>query len=203
MSDSEAAARDGPAAGGPFHFTGAMRALMADMASVCEEFAHVDMSRVAVIFTQARHGRLDGEWAGIYPLRFPGGERRATIRGRVYEMPQVMVGAREALYVVTFTLPRFLNVRFEEKLGAVAHEMYHMSPRFDGDLRRFEGGKPYHTGSRRRFEAAMYRIAEGYLRATARPELHAFLRCNFGELVARHGGIVGLRMRAPNPQRIA
>ncbi|MFW6108717.1 MAG: hypothetical protein ACOC8D_02775, partial [bacterium] len=80
----------------PFHFTDAMRALMTDVVAVCAEFEHVDMSRVQVMFSQARHGRLDGQRAAIYPLRFEGGSRRTTKRGRVYEMPQVMCGEQEA-----------------------------------------------------------------------------------------------------------
>ncbi|MFW6108347.1 MAG: hypothetical protein ACOC8D_00895, partial [bacterium] len=77
-----------------------------------------------------------------------------------------------------------------------------ISPRFDGDVRRFAGGKPYHTGSQRRYNQAMRRVADDYLARTDRPELHAFLRLTFGELVERYGGVVGLRMRAPNPYRV-
>ena len=90
----------------------------------------------------------------------------------------------------------------DEKLTSIAHEMYHMSPRFDGDLRRFAGGKPYHTGSQRRYDAAMSRIAASYAQRTTRPELHAFLRHSYSELLEAHGAVVGLRMRAPHPRRV-
>jgi predicted metallopeptidase len=187
----------------PFDFTRAMRPLMADMAEVCEELRHIDMSRVAVVFSQARHGRLDGMRAAVYPLRFAGGARRARLRGRLFEMPRVTVEGHEALYVVSYTLPRFLNLSLDEKLTSIVHEMYHISPRFDGDLRRFAGGKPYHTGSKRRYDAAMARIARRYVAQTRRPELHAFLRHTFRELLEAHGAVVGVRLRAPNPRRIA
>jgi len=183
-------------------FTAAMHALMADIAATCDELYHVDMSRVVVMFSQARHGRLDGVRASIYPLRFAGGARRAEMRGQRWEMPRVMAGEQEALYVVSFSLPRFADLPLAEKLASVVHEMYHMSPRFDGDLRRFAGGKPYHTGSKRRYNEAMAAIAERYVARTSRPELHGFLRKSFAELQDEHGGIVGLRMRAPNPRRV-
>ena len=186
----------------PFDFTRAVHALMTDMTEVCRELRHIDMSRVEVIFAHARHGRTDGVRAKIYPLRFEGGARRATIRGHLFEMPPVTRAGKEALYVVSFTGTRFLNLSFDEKMVTIVHEMYHISPSFDGDLRRFAGGKPFHTGSQRRYDAAMSRIAEGYLPQTKRPDLHAFLRHDFRELVARHGGVVGLRMRAPNPRRV-
>lgn len=186
----------------PFNFTDAMRPLMADIAATCEELQHIDMTRVAVTFTQARHGRSDGVQATMHPLRFEGGERRKTTRGRIYERPRVLVDGREALYVITYTLPRFLNLSLDGKLATIVHEMYHASPRFDGDLRRFAGGKPYHAGSQKRYDAVMHRIAQDYVQRTSRPGLHAFLRHTFAELVAAHGGIVGLRMRGLNPRRI-
>jgi len=189
-------------AGGPFQFTDAMHALMSDIVVVCGELRHIDMTRVAVSFSQARHSRLHGERAGVYPLRFEGGGRRKAMRGHVYEIPQVIVNGREMLYIVTFMLPRFLDLSFDEKMVTVVHELYHISPRFDGDVRRFAGGKPYHTGSRRRYDAAMARIAEAYLAQTRRPELHAFLRLDFRQLVARYGGVVGLRLRRPTPYRV-
>jgi len=185
-----------------FQFTDAMRALMTDMVAVCDELRHIDMSRVEVVFSQARHGRLDGVRAGVYHLRFEGGARQTTRRGHVYEMPRVMRDGQEVLYIVSFTLPRFLNLPLEEKLATVVHELYHISPAFDGDVRRFAGGKPYHTGSQRRYHEAMHRIAQSYLRKTQRAELHAFLRHDFRALVGEHGAIVGLRMRTPRPRRI-
>ena len=187
----------------PLDLTFALHALMADIAAVCEELRHIDMSRVVVIFSQARSPKLDGVRASIYPLRFEGGGRRARVRGHEFQMPRVTAGSKEALYVVSYTLPRFLDVTFEEKLTAVVHEMYHISPRFDGQLRRFAGGKPYHTGSQKNYDAVMAAIAERYLAATRRPDLHAFLRHTFRELTEIHGGVVGARMRAPNPYRIA
>lgn len=186
----------------PFLFTDRMRELMSDIAATCPELRHVDFSRVAVAFAQARHGRMDGVYATIHPLRFPGGERQIRRPQGVFQMPRVVIGGVEVLYVIEFRLPRFLNLPFEEKLVTIIHEMYHISPSFDGTLRRFEGGKPFHTGRRRSYDAAMARMARDYLARTTRPELHAFLRQNFAELSAAHGGVVGLRFRRLRPWRI-
>ncbi|HPD17177.1 MAG TPA: hypothetical protein PLE19_19710 [Planctomycetota bacterium] len=186
----------------PFHFTDHMRALMADIAATCPELRHVDMSRVAVTFAQARHARLDGVYACVRPLRFPDGGVELRRPRATYAMPRVLVGGREMLYVVEFRLPRFMGLPFEEKVATVVHEMYHISPKFDGTLRRFAGSKPYHTGSQRRYDAAMGGIARAYLAATRRPELHAFLRHTFDSLAAAHGGLVGLRVRCLNPRRV-
>ncbi len=185
-----------------FSFTARIRELMADIAATCPELRHVDLARVAVAFAQTRHGRLDGVFASIHPLRFPDGQRQARRPRGVYEMPRVMVNGAEVLYVIEFRLPRFQNLPFEEKLATIIHEMYHVSPSFDGTLRRFGGGKPYHTGSRRAYDAAMARMARGYLAATTRPDLHAWLRQDFRTLSQAHGGVVGLRFRRLRARRI-
>jgi len=187
----------------PLHFTERMRELMADVAAACPELRHVDMTRVAVAFSQARHGGLDGVYATIHPLRFAGGERTLQRGHATFAMPRVVIGGQEMLYAVEFRLPRFLLLPFDEKMATVVHEMYHVSPSFDGTLRRFAGGKPYHTGSKRDYDAAMQRLAQEYLAATKRPELHAFLREDLAALSAAHGGIVGLRLRHIRPRRIS
>jgi len=185
-----------------FDFTKAMHRLMVDIAEVCDEFQHVDMSRIAVIFSQARHGRQDGVHAATHPLRFQGGAVEKTLRGHRYVMPQVMVGGREMLYVVSFTLPRFLNAgSLHKKLTTVVHEMYHIGPAFDGDLRRFAGGNPYHTGSQKNYDRAMAAIARRYVQRTSQSDLHAFLAKDFAALDAERGPLVGTRMRNLNPRR--
>jgi len=187
----------------PFNFSQHMHALMADIAATCAELRHVDMTRVGVAFAQARNARLHGFFARVHPLRFPGGATRVRRGGATYAMPRVVIGGVEVLYVVEFFLPRFMCIPFGEKLSTVVHEMYHVSPAFDGTLRRFAGSKPYHTGSQRRYDAAMARLARAYLGATKRPELHAFLRSDFAQLEAAHGGVVGVRVRRLGPRRIA
>ena len=186
----------------PFDFSRAMGELMADVATVLDELRHVDVSRIAVGFSQARHGGLHGTFATTHALRFGKGALETTLEGRTYAFPRVIIGGVEALYAIIFRLPRFLNLPLDEKMATVVHEMYHISPAFDGTLRRFEGGKPYHTGSRRRYHAAMGQLARSYQAATRRPELHAFLRQDFSQLSAAHGGIVGLRLRRLGARRV-
>ena len=185
-----------------FDFSAAMHALMSDVARSCDELHHVDMSRVAVGYAQARHSRPDGTRATIHPLRFPGGRRAARRRGHTFRMPDVVIDGTEILYVITYTLPRFLNGTLDEKMTTIFHEMYHISPRFDGDLRRFPGARQFHTGRANRYDAVVARLASRYLGQTAAPELHAFLRHTFRELAALHGGIVGTRFRGLAPHAI-
>ena len=45
------------------------------------------------------------------------------------------------------TLSDVMETPFEEKLTTVFHELYHISPMFDGDIRRLEGRYHVHSHS--------------------------------------------------------
>ena len=56
---------------------------------------------------------------------------------------------------MTFCLPRFLDQTFEEKLLTVFHELFHIGPSFDGDLRRHPGRYAVHTHSKAQYDSHM------------------------------------------------
>jgi hypothetical protein len=116
--------------------------LIAEITRKIDDFSHIDPKRVMACFTSTRGGGIHGTYAKIHPLRFHGGTRTATIhRGRkkyLCEMPTIERGKEEMLYVVYFLLPRFLDLPLQQKLITIFHELYHISPAFDGDIRLFK-----------------------------------------------------------------
>lgn len=181
-----------------FDFTSAIRTLCEAMCSEMRELSHIRMEEVAVGFSQTRKDVMHGIQASLTPLRFEHGERFTVRRGRTYTIQPVLSDeGREALYLLRFYLPRFLDLSFEEKMTTLVHELWHISPQFDGDLRRHPGRCYAHTGSQAHYDAAMKLKAEEYLRTGKNPHLHAFLRHNFAELRRVHGGIVGKKYRTP------
>ena len=101
------------------------------------------------------------------------------------------------LYLLRFYLPRFLELEFREKVTTVFHELWHIGPRFDGDMRRF-GGRCYaHSGSQRHYEAQVERLADCWLSMDPPETLYAFLRYDFRQLVERFGPVYGQRIAAP------
>ena len=88
------------------------------------------------------------------------------------------------LYLVTFCLPRFLDQDFDDKFITLFHELYHISPAFDGDLRRHAGRCDLHSNSKRLYDAHMADLARSYLSNGADHGLHDFLRLNFAQLTA-------------------
>ena len=81
-----------------------------------------------------------GLYASLTPMRFAGGARVEKRRGRYYTSQTLRDGqGREMLYILSFCLPRFMDLEFREKLATILHELWHIGPLFDGDIRRHAG----------------------------------------------------------------
>lgn len=175
--------------------------LIADIASRMEEFAHIDPARILVCVSSTRGGGVHGTYAKIHPLRFEGGSQsRVVMRGRrtyTCTMPTVMHREKEMLYVIYFLVPRFLNLPLREKLITVFHEIYHVSPAFDGDIRRFPGRNYAHGGSTKRFNAHVARLVDLYLQEFDGKNRIGFLEGDEEELRTRYKTLVGRKMPAP------
>ncbi len=185
------------ASASPFDFTAAMRRLCDDITQRVAEFEHVRMDQVAVTFAQARRRVSYGLQAKLTPLRFEGGELVTRRRGRMWTIQRWYAGELEMLYILTFYLPRFLEQSFHEKLITVMHELYHISPGFDGDIRRLPGHYHVHSHSQAEYDRQMDDLVNRYLAANPPETLYRFLQVSFRELTARHGSVVGIRVPIP------
>jgi hypothetical protein len=183
--------------GEPFDFCAQVQRLCLDVVRRCEDLRHLDMSRMLFAVTQARNGHAHGLQARVTPLRFRDGRLTRLRRGVVYQVQRYFVGSRDILYLVTFCLPRFLDLDFDEKFITLFHELYHISPAFDGDLRRHDGRYSIHSRSQRCYDERMADLARAYIAGGADPALYAFFRLNFAQLQRRHGSVVGVVVPRP------
>jgi predicted metallopeptidase len=181
-----------------FDFTTRMRVVCEDMVARLPEFGHVDLTRVAISFAQARKQGPFGLCASLTPMRFAGGARIERRRGRYYQS-QVLCDAqgREMLYILSFCLPRFMDLAFREKLATILHELWHIGPTFDGDIRRHVGRCYAHSPSQQRYDAAMLRLADRWLTLGPEPAIYAFLHGRFDDLRQQYGRIYGLKVARP------
>jgi predicted metallopeptidase len=187
--------------GKPFDFCGHVRRLIADIVSRCQPLAHVDVSRLLLGVTVARNRRAHGLQARITPLRFAHGSLLRRRRGTIFQVQRYFLGNHEFLYLLTFCLPRFLDQDFADKFVTLFHELYHINPDFNGDLRRHDGRYAFHSHSQRGYDKHMAQLARAYLAGRPDPGLHAFLRLDFAQLQHRHGAIAGVVV--PRPKVIA
>lgn len=191
-----------PASG--FDFTEHIRRLCDDMVVRVDSLRHIDMSRVAVSFAQTRRNGATGMFASMTPLRFAGGEIYTVRRNRRWTIQRVCSPeGREMLYVLNFYLPRFLDLPFREKLVTTLHELWHIGPKFDGDLRRLGGRCFAHGASQKKYDAQIELLVNRWLSLDPPESLYDFLRSNFRELVARHGRVFGRRVPTPKVMPVA
>jgi hypothetical protein len=187
---------DPPQAG--FDFTLHMRRLCGDMAARLDQLRHVDMSRVAVSFAQTRRAGGLGMFASLTPLRFADGRMHTFRRKRRWGIQRLYdADGREMLYILNFYLPRFLELPFREKLATTLHELWHIGPKFDGDVRRLGGRCFAHGSSQRRYDAHVEALLDRWLALGPPESLYDFLRLSFRELSARHGRVFGRRVSVP------
>jgi hypothetical protein len=180
-----------------FDFCAAVHRVCVDIVAKCTELAHIDPSRLLFAVTQARNGHAHGLQARVTPLRFPGGRLTRQRRGITYQVQRYVSGDTEFLYLVSFCLPRFLNQDFDNKLITLFHELFHIGPTFDGDLRRHPGRYSVHSHSQRLYDEKMAALAREYL--NRKPEIHVldFLRLDFAQLEQRHGSVSGVVVPRP------
>ncbi len=186
-----------------FDFTLQVRLLCEDFALRVESLRHIDMPRVAVSFSQTRSSVKHGMYASLTPLRFPDGKRHVVKRGKKWVVQRVLdPSGREMLYVLTFYLPRFLNLPFREKLDTVVHELWHISPDFDGDVRRLGKRCFAHGHSKKAYDAHVASLVDHWLSLKPPKSVYAFLESTFDELVAAHGRVVGTTIPTPKLIRL-
>jgi hypothetical protein len=160
--------------------------------------AHIDMCFVAVSFCQTRKAVDHGLQATLTPMRFAGGQRELVKGGQRWQVQQIRdQQGRKMLYLLSFYLPRFQNQRFREKLVTILHELWHISPRFDGDLRRHDGRYYVHSESEAAYDAAMEILADEWLLRDPPLAIYDFLKLSFAELQHHYGSVLGLQISAP------
>ena len=181
-----------------FDFCLAMRRLCGDMTARLEQLRHIDLPRVAISLCQTRKNVTHGIYAALTPLRFEAGAKYTTRHGSRYGVQPIYDATGcEYLYILSFYLPRFMNTSLEEKLSTVIHELWHISPCFDGDLRRHAGRCYAHGPSQQAYDAQMDRLAQSWLALDPPSHLYDFLDADCDELIAEHGKIVGTRWAHP------
>ncbi len=181
------------------NLTAELERLISDIVGGVEEFGHIDPRRILVCVSSTRGGGVHGIYAKIHPLRFEDGSRIKKVgrgvRCHVYELPAIYHRGKEMLYVIYFLIPRFLNLSFHEKMVTLFHELYHISPEFNGDIRRFPGKNYAHGSSTKRYNAYMARLVETYLGRDGHSA--DFLKGDMEEIRQRYRTIVGWKMAAP------
>ncbi len=189
--------------GRSFNFTSAMAQLCSDISQRSPEFNHIRVERIAFNLCQTRRAVSHGLYASLMPLRFEGGATHTTSRGITWAAPRLVDPAgHECFYMLSFYLPRFQNVSLEEKLSIVFHELWHIHPEFNGDVRRHTGRCYAHGSSRKKYDSQMNQLAQDWLARNPPSHVYEFLAHDFAELISEHGKVFGSRWKVPKLVRM-
>ena len=108
-------------------FTQAVSALIAHVAQVHPEFAHLDPRRILVVAGEARRASR----GTVKPLTFAG-KKRTDSMGR--KKPRVKIRGLHMLYSITLRPLFFRKSTPRQRVATVLHELFHISKNFDGTL---------------------------------------------------------------------
>lgn len=109
----------------------AIKAVMRDASRRIPELSTIDPGRILVVAGEARRASR----ATVRPLRFACSGDRISADGKRAK-PVVQIRGRRMLYVVTFRPRFFLRSTPEKRVETILHELWHISPAFDGTLDR-------------------------------------------------------------------
>lgn len=185
-----------------FDFTGNMALLVKDVVKTHPVFSHIMTDNILVAISPS-NGSRSGVVAKLRPMRFEGGSKTRTVRGIEYTAPEVNIHGNTIFYIVYFHLPRFLNHgNYKNKLSTVLHELHHISPLFNGDIRRFSGKNYAHGNSRKDYDELINIYTDEYISSTLHTELSAFLKYKYAELKRKCGAIYGDMIRIPRSKLV-
>jgi len=198
-----------------FDYTSALRVLCRDICRKVKEFRKFDTDKIGYSFNIARNkDSRFGRWASMTPLRFENGSI-VTFKDRKYYTGSDSTSQRPIphierqyfkcqtvydvdskiplLYIFNVMAPRFMDeLSLREKIETVMHELYHIDPRFNGDVRRFPGRNWQH-GSKAEYDAKSKRFADEWLATDPDPKIYDFLKYTVHDFHEKFGGLYGAK----------
>jgi len=183
----------------PLNLTELLASIAGDICYRLPEFAHIDVRRVLFAATTTRSKALGGVYAKIAAMRFADGTPIKVTHGAHYSLPQIPTPHGDILYIVYVYVPRFFEQSFERRVLTLIHELYHISPKFDGSIRKV--GRGAHGASRESFNDALEPLVQRYLQAQPPAEMLMILRTDFPTLV-RNYSLLARRFPLPKAIRL-
>jgi predicted metallopeptidase len=178
----------------PFDLSEGLREAAAEICNHIPDLAHVDVSRVQFSLFYSRKARKTLTFARCYPL-----SRTPRKIGRHWHAlePLYATERRKARYILAFAWKRYWELSAEKRLETLIHELYHISPRFDGEFREFDQGGPHGLGLRW-FDRQVKNLMNLYIPQGLEQEFPAL------SISVRSGlKVTGIKLQVPRWERLA
>jgi len=147
-------------------YLSAAESLIADITETIEEFAYIEPDQITVNFKRSRDGvneESQAEITGLSNSNFTSIQKK---EGRIEKFLASKCMLKDGIpikYSIDLYIPAFFNLNFKEKLVTIFHELYHIHPKFDGELRVFKGKGYMHGSSTERYDKYMEYLVDKYI----------------------------------------
>ncbi len=167
-------------------YAGQVKSLISEIVSTVPIFSHIRVDQILVSVSYARNSSMDGVWAEIYPMKYQNGhysirEKKGNVI-TLFKTAKLHLGQREILYILYLIIPRFQNLSFHQKLKTIFHELYHISPDFNGRLREIHPRFVYHGTQEKLYERNISWWVKYYLNQKPHLMNSIFLNVTWKEL---------------------
>ena len=183
-----------------------MQQVLTEVTTHVPEFGLIDCSRLRVSASYNRSPRRRGLLAYVLPLKYKDGSpvQTKTRGGKTlhFGIIPTIVDGKEILYIIYFMLPRFMNLSFRDKIETIIHELYHINPIFNGDLRRLKGRSYIHGNSLKEYDLKIKELADRFLDSPYKTEVFEFLRHPFHKIEEKYGKVWTAHIPEPRPKLI-
>lgn len=185
-----------------FNITDALSLVIHEMIKMTDEFKLFDINRILICCGSNQSNARGGLYGKLVPMRFENGSEIIKHRGHYYTVPRLNLNGVEILYIMYLYIPKFLDLPAKEKIDVMFHELYHISPDFNGDIRRMGKVKKAHGHSRKSFDEKYKEYAEAFYLKVKDTPFHRFLEMNTEDLKKEFSRLSYRRIKIPKPVRL-
>ena len=186
----------------PFNITDAFTLIIKEMITSTEEFKLFDINKILLCCGTNKSTSKGGIYGKLVPLKFENGNDIIKHKGHYYTIPKLRINNIEIIYIIYLYIPKFMDLPAKKKIDVMFHELYHINPAFNGDIRRMGKFKKAHGHSRKSFDEKYQDYAKAFYEQIKETPFLDFLELNTDALIKKFNKISYRRMKVPKPVRI-
>ena len=185
------------------NLTDVLTLVIYDIIKSTDEFKSFDINRILVCCASNRKDSKGAIYGKLQPLRFRDGSEIIEHNKGYYAIPKVVLNKIEIFYILYLYIPKFFDLTIKDKINVIFHELYHISPEFNGDIRRMSNVKSAHGHSKKSFEERYIKYADRYFSKLNETPFYNFLQMNLEDIKKQFKVIQYRRMKLVKPQLIS
>jgi len=189
--------------GESINLTDILTQIIHDMVRSTDEFKLFDLNKILICCASNRKDFKGATYGKLLPLRFKDGSEIIKHNGKFYTIPKLKINNIEILYIIYLYIPKFFNLSVKDKINVMFHELYHISPEFNGDIRRMGNFKSAHGHSRKAFEEKYIYYADSFYKTINNTSYNNFLKMNSEDIKNRYKTVKYRRLKNIKPVLLA